>query len=248
MRAYIVAYHTGLPILGNFNPRSGLHDARMTMQMTAPNVFEKELWSHLLPSACFYVLALDHPKFDGEERLMHRSPSLICIADERAEWENFKALSGTQTTTDLWLDSAMHEDAAGNLVMKNDRYHGVASIHTDTLTKDVRVQISAWLAFAKWDCTAVLWGVDEIDPSGEKREVLRQYSNEVSYQFRQKAWLNAFFTMRPNKEYSVYLECPTENQMNVRLYDFLLHRITQQGGIEGNYQSLWRELGYAWAQ
>lgn len=248
MHAYIVAYHTGLPVLGNFNPRSGLNDARMTMQMTAPNVFEKELWSRLSPATCFYLLPLDQPKFDGEERLAQRNSPRICIAEEREEWEKFKALSSAGPTAELWLDSALHEDAAGHLVMKADRYHGVATIHTDTLREDVRVQISAWVAFLNAECPSVVWGVDEIEPSGEKHEVLRQYTNEVSYQFRQKAWLNAFFTMRPNKEYLVYLECPKENQLNVRFYDFLLHRITQEGGIEGNYQSLWRELGYARAQ
>lgn len=241
-RAYVVSFHTGLPLLGTINPRSGLSDARMTMQMTAPNVFEKEMWSKFGPETCFYLLQLQDPLFDSESRLTNRSSSRICIADEIAEWESWKKKRKETSNAKLLLDNMPQTDGDGNLLMQQDMYHGLASIHTDTLTSDIPVQVSAWLEMASIDTYAVGFAVDEIDPSGEKREVFKLYSNEVSYQFGKKVWLNAFFTMHPKKEYVVYLECPRSNQKNVRLYDFKLYELEGSGMERGDYQGLWKEL------
>lgn len=244
MRAYVISFHSGIPILGTFNPRASLKDSRMVMQMTAPNVFRKEMWSYFESDACFYLLELDKPKFDGEERLVNRATPWLHLADEVREWNDAFQRVDSGSKSVIWTTAFPKSDEQGNLLMTEERYHVLASVKTDELTIPKHMQASVWLKALNGYQPNLLCAVDEIDSSGDKREVARLVANEVSYRFGDRIWFNAFFTAQPNKEYVFYLDCSIEHKDDVQFSDVLVQEVDSIGMLTEKFASLWQELGY----
>ena len=236
--AYIVSFHTGKPLLGTFNPRASYTESRWAMQLTAPNVFAKDMWADWKPTDRFYLLKLDEPKFEGEQRLLAKCGSWITPEEEESELKSCLAAIDYSADRRVWNVLEPASDERGFLQITQSTYQPIAEWNTDTLSAPCWMHASAWMDYDTYTQGSVYWMVEE--KQGDKNKLLDSlYSHEASFQFGKKVWLSSTFKVQPDRAYMVLFRYGDKDRPYIHFSQFELQEVDSVGQDWMKYRSLW---------
>jgi hypothetical protein len=236
--AYVVSYHTGIPIFGTMNPRASYSESRAYLQMTAKNIFQKDMWNKLQESTNFYMLHLGEPLWQDEERLLPYANGWRTIAEEKVEFDQRKFDWKNFVPEWQGIDGNPFLDAVGKLKLGNGRYHFLKKWSTSSSDSISCWSASAWLRYNQVFHSGVLWIVEETDSTGKMNRIAQLFANQSSYQFGNAIWLESTFEAKPNCDYAILIEHLVEGEPEIDLSDFRLFQLENQKDDLKRYHSL----------
>jgi hypothetical protein len=230
-RAYVVSYHTGIPLFGTMNPRASYSESRAYLQMTAKNIFYKDMWKLLQDSTNFYILPLGNPLWQDEERLVPFANNWRTIAQEKEEFARLQWKANEQEQLLVLPESEDRFDASGRLILSQPEYHLVKKWRTDHLDTSEIWSAQAWLYFKEPLCNGVRWAIEEKDTNNVMRRIAQLDATQGSYQFYRATWLQTSFEVKPNCEYLILLEHLLKDEPEIEMKNFKLLKIDDGNSV-----------------
>lgn len=173
VKAYAAAYHTGVPLLANSNPRVSLVESRNHLQLWSGDYTYKNMWDTLPSGASLYVLRCGEPQWQNEKALAEsdvrwlkpeferadweeRMSTVLSLASERSEPFTFDPITGFVDTL-FYLSNLPSAESEG---VANE-YHVLAKFRSEQLESAEEWQASAWLHWKELNALYTLFIVEE---------------------------------------------------------------------------------------
>ncbi len=224
--AYVVAFHTGIPLMASANPRVSLSESRALLNLFGRNIFYKQIWDDIRNDPAIYLLQSDGEIRPEEKRFREYGSSVFRASELKKEHLNaLNRLNSMQVISSDSVHTYFTEDFSkepgGKLIGHTSRDKDLYRISSDGLKASGKWNASVWVYFDHLNALSSTIRVAKTSNDSITWIAYQGAANSFN-QFRDSVFVELEFEVEPGYEYSIFSKGSEVDSSEVRFDHFML--------------------------
>jgi hypothetical protein len=224
--AYVVAYHTGIPLIASANPRVSLSESRAILNLFGNNFFCKKIADDTQNDPAIYLLQTDGGIHAEEKRFREYGKPLFHISELRQEfYQKMDRLDSLQITlrdsAHCYFTRNFSKEIGGKLIGYTSQFDVLYRIPSDSLKTSKKWNASTWVYFDNLNALSTVVRVEKV-----RNDSVKWIANQgVAYcfnQFSDSAFVTFDFEVEPGYDYRFFSKGSDVDVGEVRFDHFML--------------------------
>jgi hypothetical protein len=248
--AYVVAYHTGIPLIASANPRVSLSESRAILNLFGRNIFYKEIWDDIQNDPSIYLLQSGGEIHPEEIRFREYGSSVFRVSELKQgllqALDRLKLMQVTSLdSTHLYFKEEFSKEEGGKLLGYTPKYNVLYRISSDRLKASVKWNASIWVYFEHLNALSSTLRVAKTRNDSTTWMAYQGAANSFN-QFRDSVFVELEFEVESGYDYCIFSKGSEIDSSEVWFDHFMLRpsdldvferRINSNGNIDLKYNN-----------